>query len=58
MNPSAASHVSNGLWGSMSHRWSEWWATVPPEFAFLLALPFVVAAIGLGADTIRGRKRH
>ena len=30
-----------------------WWATVPPEFAFLLGLPFAVAALGLWAD---GRK--
>lgn len=26
-----------------------WWATVPPEFAFLLAVPFAVAALGLAA---------
>jgi len=29
---------------------TSWWATVPPEFAFLLALPFAVAALGLWAD--------
>lgn len=27
--------------------WLTWWDTVSPEFAFLLALPYVVAAIGL-----------
>jgi hypothetical protein len=26
---------------------SAWWATVDPAFAFLLALPFAVAAAGL-----------
>lgn len=31
-----------------------WWDSVPPEFAFLLALPFGVAAIGLAA----GRQRR
>lgn len=33
--------------------WTElaaWWTTVPPEFAFLLGLPFAVAALGLWAD--------
>lgn len=33
-----------------------WWATVPPDFAFLLALPFVVAALGIGADRWRTRR--
>ena len=27
--------------------WVSWWDSVPPEFAFLLALPFVVGALGL-----------
>lgn len=31
---------------------SEWWATVAPEFAFLLALPFAIAAAGLLGDAI------
>jgi hypothetical protein len=31
-----------------------WWATVTPEFAFLLALPFVVGLLGLCRD---GRAR-
>jgi hypothetical protein len=34
--------------------WSQWWSTVPPEFAFLLALPFVIAALCLVADRLRG----
>jgi hypothetical protein len=33
----------------------DWWATVSPEFAFLLALPFFVAACGLWADCRRRR---
>jgi hypothetical protein len=33
--------------------WTEWWSTVPPEFAFLLALPFVIAALGLWRVTRR-----
>ncbi len=28
----------------------EWLAALPPEFAFLLAIPFLVAAAGLLAD--------
>ena len=36
--------------------WTAWWDTVPPEFAFLLALPFAVAAVGLAADCVRGRR--
>ena len=27
-----------------------WWETVPPAFAFLMALPFLVAAVALLAD--------
>lgn len=30
-----------------------WWSTVGPEFAFLLALPFVVAGCGLAAECWR-----
>jgi hypothetical protein len=42
----------------LSSIWSEsvtWWRSVPPEFAFLLALPFLVALTGLVADCIRHR---
>lgn len=38
------------LWLDMA----AWWDSVPPEFAFLLALPFAVAAIGLMAG--RGQR--
>ena len=42
--------------------WAAWWETVTPEFAFLLALPFVVAAVGLASDWVRqhrnARKQH
>jgi hypothetical protein len=37
--------------------WVAWWATVTPEFAFLLALPFVVAVIGLLAEKF-GQHHH
>jgi len=37
--------------------WSAWWDTVPPHFAFLLALPFAVAAAGLLGDAVRRRCR-
>ncbi|MGE5089487.1 MAG: hypothetical protein ACM3QY_10210 [Candidatus Levyibacteriota bacterium] len=36
--------------------WLAWWETVSPEFAFLLALPFVVAAASAIAE--RCRRRH
>jgi hypothetical protein len=38
--------------------WTAWWQTIPPEFAFLLGLPIVVAAAGLWADWRRRRKAH
>ena len=38
--------------------WSAWWDTVPPSFAFLLALPFGVAALGLIGDAARRRRRR
>lgn len=35
-------------------RWPlEWWSGLPSEFAFLLALPFCVAAAALFADFVR-----
>ena len=37
----------------MRFDWAAWWATVTPEFALLLALPFAVAAAGWAAT---GRK--
>lgn len=36
--------------------WSAWWYTVTPSFAFLLALPFMVAAAGLIGDAVRRRR--
>lgn len=38
--------------------WSAWWDTVTPSFAFLLALPFAVAAAGLLGDAVRRRRRR
>ncbi len=41
--------------------WSEctrWWSTVPPEFAFLLVLPFVIALLGLLAEGVRSARRR
>ena len=35
--------------------WSAWWHSVPPTFAFLLALPFAVATVGLLAHALRRR---
>jgi hypothetical protein len=38
--------------------WSDlldWWHTVTPEFAFLLALPFLVAAAGFLGECLRRR---
>ena len=40
---------------SWIHDMSGWWATVSPEFAFLLALPLVVAA---GAMAAAWWRRH
>lgn len=36
--------------------WLSWWETVPPSFAFLLALPFLVAMAGLLGDAVRRRR--
>ena len=33
--------------------WAAWWATVTPGFAFLLALPFGVAVLGLLSEWVR-----
>ena len=35
----------------------DWMRTLPPDFAFLLALPFLVGAAGLIADGRRRRTR-
>jgi hypothetical protein len=44
--------VLPALWSE----WLAWWSTVPTEFAFLLALPFAVGAIGLFGDAWRRRR--
>lgn len=36
---------------------STWWESVPASFAFLLMIPFAVAAIGLLGDAVRRRCR-
>ncbi len=33
-----------------------WWDTVPPEFAFLLGLPFAIAALALFGNAVRRRR--
>jgi hypothetical protein len=38
--------------------WSAWWQSVPPTFAFLLALPFAVAAAGLLAEGWRQSRQR
>lgn len=38
--------------------WSAWWDTVPPLFAFMLMLPFAVAALGLLGGALRQRLRR
>jgi hypothetical protein len=44
--------VLHALW----LEWLAWWSTLPPEFAFLLVLPFAVGAIGLIGDAWRRRR--
>jgi len=38
--------------------WSTWWDTVTPSFAFLLALPFALAAASLLGGAVRRRCRR
>jgi hypothetical protein len=35
-------------------RWAQWLATLDRSFLFLLILPFVVAVVGLWAESRRG----
>ena len=41
----------------------DWWASLPPDWMFMMVLPFVVAAVGLavhrppGATRSRGKER-
>ncbi len=46
--------MSVNLWSDLT----EWWRTVTPDFAFLLALPLLVAAAGGLADWVRRRRRR
>ena len=36
-------------------QWTDWWASVPPYFAFLVGLPFAIAALAFLVDAIRRR---
>lgn len=36
----------------------EWLISLPPDFAFLLALPFVIAAVAVAWDAIRRPKER
>lgn len=38
--------------------WTDWWASVPADFVFLLSLPVMVAALGLIADGLQRRRRR
>lgn len=42
------------MWNTWVMQWTDWWASVPPYFAFLLGLPFAIAAIVFLVDAIRG----
>ena len=44
--------MTSKLWAELS----AWWATVTPEFAFLLSLPVLVAVAGLCADAWAARR--
>ena len=35
-----------------------WWSTVTPDFAFLLALPFLVAGAAALGELVRRRRRR
>ena len=37
------------------HKFEFWFASLPPDFAFLLALPFLVGLAGLLGDALRKR---
>lgn len=41
------------MWETWMVQWTDWWASVPPYFAFLLGLPFAIAAIVFLVDAIR-----
>lgn len=35
-----------------------WWSTLSPEFTFVLALPFAIAALALLSDLWKERRRR
>jgi len=37
---------------------ASWWHTVPSDFAFLVALPFFVAAVAFIPDGLRALSKH
>ena len=37
--------------------WTAWWATVTPEFAFLLALPLMVVVAAIIGECFRRHKK-
>ena len=37
---------------------ASWWHTVPSDFAFLVALPFFVAAVAFIPDRLRALSKH
>lgn len=37
----------------MLHEFELWFASLPPDFAFLLALPFLVGLAGVVGDAVR-----
>ena len=43
------------MWQTWMVQWTDWWASVPPYFAFLLGLPFGIAAIVFLVDAVRGQ---
>ena len=47
----------NGIFETLRAMQS-WAATLPPQFAFLLALPFGVAAAGFAADKFPALAHH
>jgi len=37
--------------------WTAWWAEVTPAFAFLMAVPVLVAVVALAGDWARATRR-
>jgi len=47
----------NGAEDKVMRTMLEWWAELDPVFAFLLMLPFIVAAAAFTGDAVRRRLR-